>query len=591
MIERHMETDVLVIGGGGAGFRAAIAAREAGARSLLVSKGPLARCGASPMAGADFTLDGSSMRELGRDGDPNDSREKVFNDIVTQGYYLNNQKLVEQYVHRAPRLLKDLMEWGLDIKTSDQRMVFTSGTHIMDLLLRKARSAGVDLIEDVMTLDLLIQDGAFAGALGLDVRTGEFVLIKAGAAVIASGGWHKAFWPNTGMRDLSGDGIAMAHRAGALIGNMEFVTFCCNIMFEPPMWVGSLAPYMLSLVCGGRLTNKDGEDIFTGYDPYIVGVGTSTEWNKSFVSQVTMKEVRAGRGCEHGGVLYSRGDVPWDFMGMVGGFFFPEWKYKAIDLSPWAKMLEENKPIEVGSAVEYFEGGIVIDEKFETGIEGLFAAGECTLGPFGSNRVFSAITEMLVHGFDAGTNAAHHAQKFLRHEPDSKVCSEIVSRYETLLNRRDGHKPASVRRMVQERAQRHLGPIRNAQELTDFTAFLTEVRRDIIPNLFASSKTRIYNKEWIDAIELENTLHLLEASARSALARSESRGVHFREDFPFTDNDTWFRESVVRMKDGTMEVASRPVSVLSMSPPQGTLPYLDMMKRMMQAHSDTGGKH
>jgi len=105
----HIETDILVVGGGGAGFRAAIAACEKGARTVLLSKGPLARCGASPMAGADFTLDGNSMNKLGREGDPNDSMEKVFNDIISQGYFLNNQKLVEQYVKTAPRLLSDLI--------------------------------------------------------------------------------------------------------------------------------------------------------------------------------------------------------------------------------------------------------------------------------------------------------------------------------------------------------------------------------------------------------------------------------------------------------------------------------------------------
>jgi succinate dehydrogenase / fumarate reductase flavoprotein subunit len=121
MNERLIQTDVLVVGGGGAGFRAAIAAREKGVTVMLLSKGPLGRCEASPMAGADFTLDGSSLHNLGRDGDLNDSKEKVFNDIVTQGFYLNNQALVNQYVQRALRLLKDLLDWDIEVKLSDQR--------------------------------------------------------------------------------------------------------------------------------------------------------------------------------------------------------------------------------------------------------------------------------------------------------------------------------------------------------------------------------------------------------------------------------------------------------------------------------------
>ena len=138
----------------------------------------------------------------------------------------------------------------------------------MDTLLRQARTVGVDLLEDTMILDLLAKDGRIAGGLGLDIRTGEFIHFQAKAVVMASGGWHKAFWPNTGMRDLSGEGIAMAHRAGVDIGNMEFITFCCNVLLSPPVWRGSIATYIISLLCGGELINSAGEPFLKKYDPY-----------------------------------------------------------------------------------------------------------------------------------------------------------------------------------------------------------------------------------------------------------------------------------------------------------------------------------
>ena len=151
MKRRTIETDVLVIGGGGAGFRAAIGAREKGLAVTLLSKGPLARCGASPMAGADFTLDGRSMSEIeGLAGDPNDRPEKVFNDIVTQGCFLNNQKLVAQYIERAPQCLRELIDWGIKIKLSDERMIFTSGTGIMDALLKKRAASGMAYRQEVL---------------------------------------------------------------------------------------------------------------------------------------------------------------------------------------------------------------------------------------------------------------------------------------------------------------------------------------------------------------------------------------------------------------------------------------------------------
>ena len=402
MIGKTIKTDVLVVGGGGAGFRAAIGARETGSRVVLLSKGPLARCGASPMAGADFTLDGKSFRGLGFFGEPRDSQEKFFSDIIHQGYYLNNQRLVEQYVRRAPRGLNELVDWGIAIHLSEERAIFTSGISIMDALLRRARAVEVEMLEDTMLVDLLIQEGRVNGALGLDIKSGEFIRFHSNAVVMATGGWHKAFWPNTGMRDLSGEGIAIAHRAGADIGNMEFITFCCNVIYDPPIWRGSLATYLLSMLCGGEITNREGEAFLNEYDPYTVQKGTITEWNKSFVSFATMREVRAGKGSPHGGIYYGRGKVPWEAYGPMASMMFPNWKYKALDLTELGRTLKEGGRVEVGAAVEYFEGGIDVNERFESSLPGLYAAGECYLGAFGANRVASAITEMLVQGAEAG---------------------------------------------------------------------------------------------------------------------------------------------------------------------------------------------
>ena len=152
-----IETDVLVIGGGGAAFRAAIGAREKSARATMVSKGPLARCGATPMAGADFTLDGLNLSKLGFPGEPDkDSPETFFRDIVHQGFFLNNQKLLEQYVATAPECLKELIDWGMPIRRSEERAVYTTGIAMIDHLHRQAQKIGVDLMEDVMILDLAV---------------------------------------------------------------------------------------------------------------------------------------------------------------------------------------------------------------------------------------------------------------------------------------------------------------------------------------------------------------------------------------------------------------------------------------------------
>ena len=588
----RMETDVLVVGGGGAGFRAAIGARQAGSKVLLLSKGPLARCGASPMAGADFTTDGRSLSQIGGfKGDPNDTPEKVLNDIVTQGCFLNNQKIVEQYIRRSPQCLRELIAWGIQIKMSDERMILTSGLGIMDALLKKAKSVEVGLLEDVFLLDLSVRDGRIAGALGLNIRTGEFIWFRCKALVMATGGWHKAFWPNTGMRDLSGEGIAMAHRAGAEIGNLEFVTFCCNVFLHPPIWRGSIAAYIISLVVGGILTNSKGEEFLKKYDPFLIQCASTSEWNKSVFSYATMREVREGNGSPHGGIYYSRGNVPWGGFEAFAPLEFPKWKYKAIDFTEWGRKLKENEPVEVGPAVEYFDGGIKINEHFETGIQGLFAAGECALGAFGSNRVFSAITEMLVQGADAGANAGAYAAKAQLMEFDEPLLKDLEKGAEVPLKKAKGARPAEVRRRVQEAANKHLGPIRTGNELRALIDSLQSVKTNELPKLACTSKSRIYNKEWVDALELKNIVALLEMAAQSALLRTESRGVHYREDYPDTDNDRWLKESIVRCTADGFEVTYTPVTVTSLTPPKGVMSYLDYIKKMMQSRSDTKGHH
>ena len=427
------------------------------------------------------------------------------------------------------------------------------------------------------------------GGVGLDVRTGEFIHFRCKAAVMATGGWHKAFWPNTGMRDLSGEGMAAAHRAGADLGNLEFITFSCNVIYEPPIWRGSIAPYVLGLLVGHTLTNRLGETFLDAYDPYIVKVGSGMEWNKSFISYATMKEVRAGNGFPGGSIHFSRGDIPWEQVEMIASIIFPKWKYKAMDLSEWGRMLKENIPLKVGPAVEYFDGGIVVNERFETALAGLYAAGECTLGAFGANRVFSAITEMLVQGADAGHNAAEYAMSAAAPETDAKKIRALEEKAFSPFSGRKGIRPAEVRRKVQEMAHTHLGPIRNGNEILSFIGFLEDIKKGALPELAVSSQNRAYNKEWIDAIEVGNMVHLLHASALCALFRRESRGVHYREDYPDVDNDDWLKESMV--KAGGLDVSARPVTVTALAPPGGKMPYLEMMKKMMEAHSETGGRH
>lgn len=590
-LSRIVTTDVLVVGGGGAGLRAAIEAARKGVNVLLVSKGRAGWSGATLLAGADLTLDGRSLHEYGFPGAPNDTLEKWMNDIVTQGFYLNNQRLAEVYVRDAAKRVKELLDWGLKVFASEERAIETSGESIANVLLNRAKECGAEIINDVMVVDLLLSERRVAGALGLNLKTGETMVFRSKAVILATGGWHKAYDPNAGSRELSGDGIAAAYRAGANLANMEFITFCCNVIYWPPKWRGNIFLYILHSMAGGRILNSKGEDFLSKYDPVIVKYGTSTEWNKCFISIASALEIMEGKGSPHGGVYYEIGDIAWEEYEKRVISFYRNWRYKGIDFSELAKILKERVPVEVGPAAEYFEGGIVVDEDMKTNIPGLFAAGECTTGVFGANRVAAATTEMIVEGAIAGEKAAEYAKNVGMPEIEEKQIKKLEERIYGPLKRKEGVKPIELRRKIQRLAHEKLGPVRRRRDLEDFIQFLEQVRRRDLPRLCTISKNEKYNREWIEALELENIVILLEISAKSALMRTESRGVHYRIDHPYTDNDNWLKEIIVRRVGNEPVFTTRPITITRMSPPKGIKPYWEMMRMMMLSHSDVGGHH
>lgn len=587
MTERF-QTDVLVVGGGGAGFRAAIGAREKGAKVTLVTKGPVARSGASPMAGADLTTHGQGMRAAGFFGEPRDSEETFLNDILHQGCYLNDQRLAEIYVRESPDRLLEMVEWGISVSFTDERAVFTSGTSIMSTLHRQARQMGVNIVGDTAVLDLLVEDCRVAGALALDLRTGDFLAFDTKAVVLATGGWHRAYTPVTGSRELSGDGVAMALRAGAELANMEFVTFCNNVIYWPPMHAGSIFTYVLGLLCGGVLENSDGERVFAKYDPDMVAHASRTEWNKCFISYISAKEIQAGKGSPHDGVFYRVGDEPFEEFAERVRHHYPGWKYHSVDFSMVAEKLASGEGVEVGPAAEYFEGGVAVNERYEATVPGLFAAGECASSPFGANRVAAATMEMLVTGAKAGWSAAEYAEDVVPAAVDVAAAVEAATEP---LRRDSGVAPAEVRRRLQAATQKNLGPIRTEDDLKAYLSLLDDMKAAEITQLATRAQTRRYNMEWIEALDLRNMVQVLEASARAALARTESRGVHYRADNPTTDNQDWLKELIVRLNGGEFTIETRPVNVTLASPPEGRRPYLAYIQQMMQGHSDIGGHH
>jgi succinate dehydrogenase/fumarate reductase flavoprotein subunit len=587
-----IDTDVLVVGGGGAGLRAAI---EAGKKSLnvtLISKGQASKSGATLLAGADLTLDGKSLNQLGFPGVPEDNKEKFFNDIVTQSFYLANQKLVEIYVEDAPKVIKELLDWGLKVSHSEERAIDSDGKEISYPLYRIAKEQGIKIINDIMFLDILTSDNKVAGGIGLDIKTGEFLIFRARSIVMATGGWHKAYLYNAGSRELTGDGQAIAFRVGAALGNMEFVTFCSNVFHWPPMWNGNIFTYILHSIVGGELLNTKNEKFLEKYDPEIIRIGTITEWNKSFISIASFQECLNKNGTLHDGTYYCWNDLSKNEYEKKIEEYYPNWKYKGMDFRDLKYKFLNDLPIEVGPSAEYFEGGILIDEKFSSTIAGLFAAGEATMSLFGANRVAAATTEMLVEGAIAGKYAAEYAKDSKQKDINSEQTEKFSNKISRIIDSQGNIKPSHLLKEIQKTAYNNMGPIRTEKGIKEFLEYVNRAKnKDFKEMHIQGTSSKEYNKELIEILEIENILTVLEVSAHAALMRSESRGVHYRSDYPFTDNNNWLKEIIIVKENENLQTTLRPVTITKMVPPKGVYPYFEMMKMMMKAHSATPGAH
>ena len=429
------------------------------------------------------------------------------------------------------------------------------------------------------------------GALGLDLKAGEFLRIQAKAVILATGGCHKAYSVVTGSRELTGDGVAMALRAGAELTDMEFITFACNVIYWPSSYRGSIFTYVLSLVVGGELENSDGQLVYAQYDPWMVDYANKTEWNKSFISIISGKEIKEGKTLSHGGLRYITGRKSFDEFDLLVQESYKDWVFHCASFIDLREKMRSGEGIEVGPAAEYFEGGIAVNEANATSLPGLYAAGECASSVFGANRVAAATMEMLTTGARAGWAAGEYAHSHRFWDIDLKQEEKLLENILAPLFRESGEKPSVLRKKLQGQSQKLMGPVRNESEMAEYLSFLDGLKSAELPHLATSLKDLPYNKEWIEALDLANLVDTMQACCRASLFRKESRGVHYREDYPIVDNTNWLKEVVIQQVDGNWKISTRPVNTYKLSPPSGKIPYMDFTKIMMRAHSDIGGHH
>ena len=571
-----------MIGSGGAGLRAAIEAARAGCTTLVLSKGKVNRSGASLLAGAnisaDVECDGASLYGMGfPEAGKDDSKDAWFQEIVHQGMFLNNQKLVEIYVRDAPDRVRELIDWGVRVsRLESERGISVSSREMLDVLMQQVKAAGVQWENNVAAVDLLLADGRVSGALGFRILTGELVTYSAKAVILATGGWHSLYPLTSGSTDLTGDGQAMAYRAGAQLVNMEMVTFCPDTVILPRRYQGSILPYVLHTTGYGHVLNRKGEEFFDKYfDRDLINLALHTEWNKLLVSFAEASEIEK-EGTASGGLYFSMKHCPHEIFAALQQEL-PGLKKSYSDMM---SRLEDGYALEIAPAAEYFEGGIKVDERYETTLPGLFAAGECTGGTFGSNRVSAATTEMLVQGFRAGRNAAEFARRSSPARDEQEGAEGLRELLEAPLARESGTSPASLRKELGSLAEKHVSMTRTAEGLREVGERVKTIHAAIGGEVAFSMRTRRYNLEWLEYLTLRNLANVLEASAGSAAMRTESRGVHHRADCLDTDDDAWLKCITVRGDRQGMTLGCDPVVVTRIALPSGRASYQDYIKRL-----------
>ncbi len=559
-----VDTDVLVIGGGGAGARAALSAAEAGARVMLALKGVLGTSGATAYRVASV---GGFQAATGT-GDPEDSPEEHFNDIVRAAQGMCSETLARIVATEAPHMLDDLVARGVELDTEHGRPVISTGCFasrarmhwirghghsIVHVLKPAIAASGVDVRERVVATTLLMAGGACGGATLLD-RNGHLVAVTANATILCTGGGAQLFAPSLVPGDITGDGCALAYRAGAELANLEFVQFGFGVV-HPVTYL--LGPHLWRLV--PEMRNASGESCLPRYVPADVtpdacAAARATHYPFSsrrperFIDVAAHSEIRAGRGTKHGGILL-------DFRGrsrMLAALpraVGLRWTYLRQTLGQHA-VDPETEPVEVALFGHAFNGGVIIDEWGRSTVKGLYAAGEAAAGPHGADRLGgNMLLTSQVFGRRAGQAAARHALTTKRREIDRDAIGAETARLAAI------YRPGSIRlaelRATLQRRMWTVSVVRDDQSL--------ERCLDDIASLEAALPTARVDdagEAW-QALDLENLLLVGRLVTTAALARRESRGSHYRADFAERDDVAWGRSLVLRRADGRVEQTLR----------------------------------
>ncbi|KIC95836.1 fumarate reductase/succinate dehydrogenase flavoprotein subunit [Flavihumibacter solisilvae] len=579
--------DVLVIGAGGAGLRAAIEASATGARVGVICKSLLGKAH-TVMAEGGIAAALSNV-------DERDNWQVHFTDTMRGGQYINNWRMAELHAREAPKCVHELESWGaLFDRTEDGRILQRNfGGHKYPRLAHVGDRTGLEMIRTLQDhgihmgmevhmectiISLLKDEGRIAGAFGYDRQRGGFILFHAPAVILATGGVGRAYRITSNSWEYSGDGHALAYQAGAALVDMEFLQFHPTGMVWPPGVQGILVTEGVRGEGGILLNNKNERFMFNDIPPlYRNQTADSPEegWRytqgdrdarrppelltRDHVARCIVREIREGRGSPHKGVYL---DISWirekmpDAPGFIRrklpGMYHQFKKLAGIDIT--------KEPMEVGPTTHYMMGGVMVDADTQMStIPGLFAAGECAAGLHGANRLGgNSLSDLLVFGKRAGLYAAEFASQNKAGKTDDVNIQSLADDAVSFFRQADGENPYAVMTALQEMMQDFAGIVRTESELLQAKESLIQFRQ-------RARKVRVegnreYNNAWHTALDLQHMIIVSEAITLAAIYRKESRGAHFRIDYPDPDPVNGKMNQVIRKgSDGRMHVESIPL--------------------------------
>jgi len=527
-----IKTDVLIIGGGGAGMRAALAAKEKGVEVLVASKTPLGKSTCTYLSAGAFSLAVEGL-----------SQEAHLALTLQAGKGLNVRQLAEILVKEAPERVRELERSGLIGEWSKGRYrclgrPTATGASLTKILADMAGKQGVSSLPWIMVSELVTEAGKIVGALGFDYRQGKAVAIQSKAIVLTNGGGGALYSRHDNPVRATGDGYVLAFNAGCQLRDMEFVQFIPVGLSEPGKPSILIAPALADI---GKVINSSGENILQKYK--ITEKPVAVRSRDSF-SLAIFREELEGR------------QVFLDLRSLSE----KDWLYDSL-IREQRSMLIKNfscleKPLGISPMGHFFMGGVTVDQCGKTGIAGLFAAGEVSSGLHGANRMGgNALGEVLVFGCRAGQAAAEMVQEqdWAKNSQDL-IRLRLESFRKKLIAPTEGLPPRSIRKKIGEILWKEGGILRDGKGLASALEALRRIKQEELPRIKTETP-----KEVLEKMEVENALLVGEMVVRSALMREESRGAHFRKDFPAIDDQKWKGNIFLQKKDGGMKLEFRPL--------------------------------